>query len=249
MTPSQAYITIQLLDKTNMRPLPRNVQWRTMQGYRNQGNCLVHMPSAAAGFSNPPVVLETYDELTAYNRDGYVYELVNRPTYHVATYSAALSIICDPLEPQFSSPTDCLVNFRDFYTLLSQAERDRLTTEWAAVGPMKRKGKITNRFDCLLSNAKASGIVSTVCNLPELTEESVRDAHDNAMYAYFLATRLESAKSKKLWSDFFKRTTYIYLGGTAMPASPPTASRVWGVAQELGVRLLVKAGHSFAMMR
>jgi hypothetical protein len=247
MIPSQEYITIQLLDVATKKPMARNVQWRTMQGYRNQGNCLVHVPSGA-----PPVVLEAFEELVAYNQPGYVYQLLYRPSYNVRTYAVALSIIGDPSLPQFTSLTDCLPNFREYYTLLTPTERNKLTSAWAVEGPMRRTGQITCRYDCLMHNNHASALVSIALDgvgdhgeLPSMAE-SIRDFHDKAMYAYFLSSRVEDGKQRARWAAFFAKKTFMFLG---VPAGITENGEALKVAKALGVGLMARHGRYFRLVR
>jgi hypothetical protein len=255
MTPSQQFITIQVMDQGSNKPVPRNVQWRTMMGYRNQGNCLVHTPTVAAGVSGSqtaaPVVVESFEELLKYHRPDYVYTLVYRPSYHVPTFAVALSVIGDPAVPEFTHLSDCLNDFRSYYTLLDDVERKTLPSEWAQIGPMKRMGQITNRYDCLMSNARASALVSGLwdekqCATPEVMVTSLRDFHDRSHYAHFLSTRLRDQRQQKRWQAFFAKKTYLFLG---VPESTAANKHVLSTAHELGVGLMVRRGLHYALLR
>ena len=280
MTPSQDHITIRLLDPASRKVQRRRVQWRTMCGFRNTGSVLMHRPAASPGrhgLANVPVVVDDFESLCEHhstNPDA-VYELVNRPTYHIPTFAAALSIVGDPAVPVFSSTADIRPDFRKFYTLLNNAERNQLTSEWAEAGPLRRKGRITNRYDCLMSNDRASAFVGTsvAADTPDTAVEVLKDFQDTCAYAHFLSTRVQDARQREQWGAFFSRQTFMFYGlpdsavsagsrdaiwaavaaapDSAVPTNLVAAEPALAAAARLGIALLLRrpSSHGYRLLR
>eukprot|EP00672_Neobodo_designis_P010199 CAMPEP_0174856490 /NCGR_PEP_ID=MMETSP1114-20130205/36044_1 /TAXON_ID=312471 /ORGANISM="Neobodo designis, Strain CCAP 1951/1" /LENGTH=274 /DNA_ID=CAMNT_0016091289 /DNA_START=65 /DNA_END=885 /DNA_ORIENTATION=+ len=232
MTPSQEFITVSLRDPVSGEAQPRRMQWRTVCQFRNTGSVLIYRPPHQAR-SSLPVVIEDFEALVTHHRalPDAVYELVHRPTYHIPTFAAALSIVCDPAIPAFTQTSD-IVPFRPYCNVLSNGERARLTAEWASVGPLKRVGRITNRYDCVMSAAKASAFVGTsiAADSSEVAVEVLKDFHDTCAYAHFLASRVEDKRQRELWGNFFSRQSFMFYGLNDSVVSEANRDAVWRAA-------------------
>lgn len=245
MTPSQRFMSIRIRDPVSGLAPSRNVQWRTLQMYRNTGSVLLHhAPHPTQRGRVTSTVLEVYNDLEGYHRPEYVYDLVRRDTYNVASYTAALEVMNDPLEPPFTLKD--LQPIQPYKTLLNATERDRLTQEWAEVGPLKQKGPITLRFDCLLSSPTHAAMLTTV---DELTEDAVLEFYDRCLYVHFLSTRLACAEMRARWARFFEGKAagggcVLYLASRTVPHKDALL-----FAHDVGVRPMVKDGLGMRVVR
>jgi hypothetical protein len=182
----------------------------------------------------PPhgLIMETFSQMRAIqhpsigNATPLVFDIGNRPSYHIPTYQTFLGIVADPHEP-FHHWTEAK-NHKDFYQHLSHSDREWISA-WAkeTYGGGSRSGAATNvtsmrpiftfseqqlRLDCVIIGKDCAALV-TSCN--ELTEQLLLNFAGLGHLTYAFLGRCQHERYKTNWGKFYEPRAFppkLYVG-------------------------------------
>lgn len=249
-------LTINVVDPGTQQVGKQSMQRRTFEAFRNKGFVLLHTPDfdplaplpidpttkrhVTRPVSHNSVVVEFFDDLKRYHRPAYTYALHNRLSYNVRSFTTALGICAEPSEP-FRAASE-LLRFREYEVVVGYQERE-LISKWKTepTNRWKTAGIQTLRADALMGNEHASAFI-TSCDA--LTEASLQAFHNQCHFTYFFTQQTKEPRYTALFRPFFAKPVHLYCG----VATPPTAA-VRQLAAECGVKLLIRGGFHYRMLR
>lgn len=272
-------IRVLLREPGATQPIQKSFQDRLFFEYRNK-NFGVFLqrdgpsPIGAPGGTKPlmpssshrhhGLVMETFSQMRAIqqhspnNSSGQplVFDVGNRPSYHIPTYQTFLGVVADPLEP-FHHWSEAQ-NHKDFYQHLSHGDREWIHA-WAkdtyggGNGPVMRPHfsfkEQQIRLDCVVIGKDCAALV-TSCN--DLTEQFLLNFAGLGHLTFAFLGRCQHERYKANWGKFYEPRScppklYVGVGasefgnGDVVVDTPELCSMAGRVATNVGATTQIAA--------